>query len=67
VVSQIVRGKSSPEAATLWNLAGRLRVRSGDEEQVLGPGDTGNWPADRAHAVAAKGGVARALLIVQDS
>ena len=48
-------------------IAGQLRVRSGDEEQVLGPGDTAHYPADRVHAIAAEGGAARGLLIVQDS
>lgn len=46
---------------------GQVRVWSGDDEQMLGPGDTARYPADRAHAIAAEGGAARALLIVQDS
>jgi transcriptional regulator with XRE-family HTH domain len=48
-------------------IEGQLRVRAGEEEQVLGPGDTARYPADRPHAIAAEGGAARALLIVQDS
>ncbi len=46
---------------------GALRVRSGEEEQLLNPGDTARYPADRAHAILAEGGGARAILIVQDS
>ena len=46
---------------------GALRVRSGEEESLLGPGDTARYPADRDHAILAEGGAARAILIVQDS
>mgnify|MGYP000926646108 FL=1 len=46
---------------------GQVRVLSGEDVQVLGPGDTARYPADRPHAIAAQGGAARALLIVQDS
>ena len=46
---------------------GALRVRSGAEESLLGPGDTARYPADRDHAILAEGGAARAILIVQDS
>jgi XRE family transcriptional regulator, regulator of sulfur utilization len=48
-------------------LEGQVRLRSGDDEQVLGVGDTARYAADRAHAIAAEAGAARALLIVQDS
>lgn len=48
-------------------IEGQVRVQSGDDAQVLGPGDTARYPADRPHAIAAMGGSARALLIVQDS
>ena len=48
-------------------IAGQLRVVSGDEESLLGPGDTARYPADRGHAIHAEGGAARAILIVQDS
>ncbi len=48
-------------------IEGALRVRSGDEESLLGPGDTARYPADRDHAIFADSGAARALLIVQDS
>lgn len=48
-------------------IEGRLRVASGDEESLLGPGDTARYPADRPHAIYAEGGAARAILIVQDS
>jgi quercetin dioxygenase-like cupin family protein len=48
-------------------IEGQIRVRSGEDEQVLGPGDTARYPADRDHAIAAEAGAARALLIVQDS
>lgn len=48
-------------------IEGQIRVRSGEDEQVLGPGDTARYPADRDHAIAAEQGAARALLIVQDS
>ncbi len=46
---------------------GALRVMSGEEESLLGPGDTARYPADRPHAIHAEGGPARAILIVQDS
>ena len=46
---------------------GALRVMSGEEESLLGPGDTARYPADRPHAIHAEGGAARAILIVQDS
>jgi mannose-6-phosphate isomerase-like protein (cupin superfamily) len=46
---------------------GAMRVRSGEEESLLGPGDTARYPADRDHAIWAEGGAARAILIVQDS
>lgn len=48
-------------------LEGQVRVRSGDDEQILALGDIARYPADRAHSIAAEGGAARALLIVQDS
>jgi XRE family transcriptional regulator, regulator of sulfur utilization len=48
-------------------IEGRVRVRSGEDEQLLEQGDTARYPADREHALAAEGGPARALLIVQDS
>ncbi len=49
-------------------IEGHLRVRSGEEEAALGPGDTARYAADRAHAIWAEGqGGARAILIVQDS
>ncbi|OYU40160.1 MAG: XRE family transcriptional regulator [Pseudorhodobacter sp. PARRP1] len=48
-------------------IEGQIRVRSGEDEQVLGPGDTARYMADRTHAIAADAGPARALLIVQDS
>lgn len=48
-------------------IEGEVRVRSGDEEQVLAVGDTARYRADRSHLIAAEGGAARALLIVQDS
>jgi transcriptional regulator with XRE-family HTH domain len=46
---------------------GALRVRSGEEDQLLGPGDTARYPADRLHAILAESGAARGILIVQDS
>jgi transcriptional regulator with XRE-family HTH domain len=48
-------------------IEGSIRVHSGEDEQVLGPGDTARYPADRPHTIASEGGAARALLIVQDS
>ena len=48
-------------------IEGQLRVRSGEDEQLLGQGDTARYPADRPHVIAAEAGAARALLIVQDS
>lgn len=46
---------------------GHLRLRSGDEAEVLGPGDVARYAADRAHEIGAEGGPARAILIVQGS
>ncbi len=48
-------------------IEGALRVRSGEEDQLLGPGDTARYPADRPHAILAENGAARGILIVQDS
>jgi transcriptional regulator with XRE-family HTH domain len=48
-------------------IEGSVLVTSGEEQSLLGPGDTARYPADRPHSLAAKGGAARALLIVQDS
>jgi XRE family transcriptional regulator, regulator of sulfur utilization len=48
-------------------IAGQVAVTSGEASQVLGPGDTARYPADRAHRIAAQGGAARAILIVTDS
>lgn len=48
-------------------LEGSLRVVSGDEDSLLGPSDTARYRADRAHAIHAEGGSARAILIVQGS
>lgn len=48
-------------------IEGALRVRSGEEDQLLGPGDTARYPADRPHAILAENGPARGILIVQDS
>lgn len=46
---------------------GALRVTSGEASEVLGPGDTARYPADRPHRIEATSGAARALLIVQNS
>lgn len=46
---------------------GQVRVVSGDDENLLGPGDTARYPADRPHEIHAVAGAARAILIVQDS
>ncbi len=51
---------------SLTVIAGHLRVVSGEDAQVLGPGDTARYPADRHHEIRAEG-AARAILIVQDS
>jgi mannose-6-phosphate isomerase-like protein (cupin superfamily) len=48
-------------------IEGSVLVTSGEEQSLLGPGDTARYPADLPHSLAAKGGAARALLIVQDS
>lgn len=48
-------------------LEGRLRVESGEAAESLLAGDTARYAADRAHAISAEGGAARAILIVQDS
>ncbi|MFN3823950.1 MAG: helix-turn-helix domain-containing protein [Pseudorhodobacter sp.] len=48
-------------------IEGRITLRSGAEEQTLGPGDTARYAADRDHAIVAESGAARAILIVQGS
>lgn len=48
-------------------IEGRLCVRSGAAEDVLAPGDTARYPADRPHEISAPDMAARAILIVQDS
>lgn len=46
---------------------GALSVRSGEEAQDLGPGDTARYAADRPHEIRAGDVPARAILIVQGS
>ncbi|MFN3647226.1 MAG: helix-turn-helix domain-containing protein [Gemmobacter sp.] len=46
-------------------IAGSLHVASGDAAELLHPGDTARYPADRPHRIESTGGPARALLIVQ--
>lgn len=48
-------------------IEGRIAVGSGSESATLGTGDTARYAADRAHRIAAEGGAARAILIVQGS
>lgn len=48
-------------------IEGNVAVASGTETATLSPGDTARYAADRAHRVAAEGGAARAILIVQGS
>ncbi|MFZ1470507.1 MAG: helix-turn-helix domain-containing protein [Paracoccaceae bacterium] len=48
-------------------IAGQLRVISGVEDALLGPGDVARYAADRDHEIAALDGAARAILIVQNS
>jgi quercetin dioxygenase-like cupin family protein len=48
-------------------LEGQVRVRSGEEEDHLGPGDVARYAADRPHEIAAIEGPARVILIVQGS
>jgi transcriptional regulator with XRE-family HTH domain len=48
-------------------IEGRLTVESGADQALLAPGDTARYAADRAHRIAADGGAARAILIVQGS
>lgn len=48
-------------------IEGAVLVVSGDEQSLLGPGDTARYLADRPHEIRAEGGAARAILIVQDS
>ena len=52
---------------SLTVISGHVRVVSGEEENLLRPGDTARYPADRGHEIHAEGGAARAILIVQDS
>jgi transcriptional regulator with XRE-family HTH domain len=63
---------SDPHAAGcrehLTVIEGEVVVRSGEDEDRLGPGDTARYPADRPHAIAVGGSEgARAILIVQGS
>ncbi|MFN3935939.1 MAG: helix-turn-helix domain-containing protein [Gemmobacter sp.] len=44
---------------------GRVAVASGPDEALLGPGDIARYAADRSHAIIARGGPARVLLIVE--
>ena len=46
-------------------IEGRLSVTSGDAHRDLSTGDTARYPADVSHRVRARGGPARAFLIVQ--
>ena len=48
-------------------LAGKVRVSSGHHRLELSQGDTGRYRADRAHAIEAADGAARALLVVLNS
>ena len=48
-------------------IEGVLRVRSGEDTALLNAGDVARYAADRAHEIAADGGAARAILIVQGS
>lgn len=48
-------------------IEGALALRSGEDEERLGPGDVARYAADRPHEIRAVGGAARAILIVQDS
>lgn len=48
-------------------IEGHLSVRSGEDEAALGPGDVARYAADRSHAIHARSGAARAILIVQGS
>jgi transcriptional regulator with XRE-family HTH domain len=48
-------------------IEGALALRSGEDEEQLGPGDVARYAADRPHEIRALGGAARAILIVQDS
>jgi XRE family transcriptional regulator, regulator of sulfur utilization len=48
-------------------LEGAVTVASGEEEERLSAGDTARYFADRPHRIAAEGGPARAILIVQNS
>ncbi|MDO9526241.1 MAG: cupin domain-containing protein, partial [Gemmobacter sp.] len=65
---QLVSDPHSPGCREhLTVIAGNLRVVSGDDSDVLAPGDTARYAADRPHRIEATGGPARALLIVQNS
>ncbi|MDW4549317.1 helix-turn-helix domain-containing protein [Defluviimonas sp. D31] len=48
-------------------LEGAVTVVSGDDVQGLGVGDTARYFADRPHRIETVGGMARAILIVQNS
>lgn len=48
-------------------IEGALQVQSGEDAASLGAGDTARYAADRPHEIAASGGPARAILIVQNS
>ena len=47
-------------------IEGEVTVRSGEEAEALGAGDTARYAADRPHEIRARG-AARAILIVQGS
>ncbi|MBI1495041.1 helix-turn-helix domain-containing protein [Halocynthiibacter styelae] len=47
-------------------IEGRLRITAGAMSDEISAGDTARYPADDAHCIQALGGVARALLVVQN-
>ena len=46
---------------------GRARLRCGQSEQMLEPGDTARYAADLPHSIAAEDGPLRAFLVVRDA
>ncbi|WP_107496995.1 XRE family transcriptional regulator [Thalassobius sp. I31.1] len=47
-------------------IEGRLRITAGAMSDEISAGDTARYPADDGHCIQALGGVARALLVVQN-
>lgn len=65
ILASAPHGKGAREHLTV--LAGQLTVTSGARSKALSVGDSARYAADVDHAIAAEGGPADAILIVQNS